>query len=257
MYLEVLMLPTMTWRWGFDLLLLDVNNSLGREQNACWLAGTAGVLGIAGNMLTISVSLSLLVALLLHFHPLISHQRLTWEMWGYNCVLLTIPTFSLSLSSLPGDWVWTCFKLPLFPLPLTILDILLFHLLIPTFFFPPPSLGCLLSRIHGLLINNPPSCFSAFCISSGSLCLTSTLKRMSDSLSSYGAIFIQLHHSRDVTSRRTSFFPLPPYGVSSLLLYLHFSAESLRSSLTKKFCGHVSLSPLARNGKRLLFDYFD
>lgn len=132
-------LPTMTWRWGFDLLLLDVNNSLGREQNACWLAGTAGVLGIAGNMLTISVLLSLLVALLLHFHPLISHQRLTWEMWGYNCVLLTIPTSSLSLSSLPGDWVWTCFKLPLFPLPLTILDILLFHLLIPTFFFPPPS----------------------------------------------------------------------------------------------------------------------
>lgn len=113
---------------------VDVNNSLG-EQDACWLAGTAGVLGIAGNMLTISLSLSLLLASPLHFHPLIRHQRLTLEMWGYNCVLLTVPTRSFS----PPFTCWLSLNLlstPLVALPRTILVIL---------FIPPSYLYLFLS----------------------------------------------------------------------------------------------------------------
>lgn len=133
---------------------VDVNNSLGRDQDACWLAGTAGVLGIAGNMLTISLSLSLLLAPLLHFHPLISHQRLTLEMWGYNCVLLTIPTRSFS-------FLYTCWlslnllSTPLVALPLAVLVILSSHLLTSTLF--SPLLGWLVLHILALLINNPPA----------------------------------------------------------------------------------------------------
>ena len=199
-------------------------------MHADW-QGQQGCRGMAGNMLTISRSLTLVACspTPLSSAPSATGGLPTLEMRGYNCVSLTMPAPSLSLSlsfslspPFPSCLTLNLLSPPLVALPLAALVIL---------FIPPPylylftpSLGCLLSHILALLINNPPpsqpplSSFSAFCISSYSMCLTSPLKRMSDGVSSHGAILIRLHRSRDVTPPCTSSFcfsPSPPCDTSS------------------------------------------
>lgn len=156
MFLEVPLPPSTTRRWGFWSSAVDVNNSLEREQDACWLAGTAGVLGIAGNM--VAISLIAVSAGCFTFIPSSTSRDLFRRGGGIivsylECSLL----FFICLHS-PGDWVWTCFQLPslLFRYP-----------------FIPPSHPYLFSMAEfvsaALLINNSSSCFSVFCISFCSL----------------------------------------------------------------------------------------
>lgn len=174
-------------------------------------------------MLTISLSLYLLYSTSIGSS---AARGLLLEMWGYNCVLLTIPTplylspLYLLIESEPAFNSPCC-------APSCVLVILFHPTFLPLPFFPPLP-GCLLSHILALLINNLSS-FSAFCISSRSLYLASPLKRMSDSL--------RLRHSRGVTSPRTSFFP--PLHTRYLFIIALESHLLLMSLITKILRSHL------------------
>lgn len=151
--------PRTTWRWGFWSSAVVVNNSLEREQDACWLAGTAGVLEIAGNMVTIS--LIAVSAGCFTFIPSSASRDFLWRGGG---IIVFYSECSLLFYLSAFTW-WL--SLNLLSTPLAPLQISLYSTFSPLPFLP--CCFCLPSCIPALLINNSSRCFSLFCISFFSL----------------------------------------------------------------------------------------
>lgn len=205
-------------------------------RSGCLLtdAGTAGVLRIAGNMLTISLSLSLLLAPLLHFHPLVSHQRLTRRCVG---IIASYSQYPLIRSLFP----FTCW-LSLNPLSTPLVAPPLAVFIPPSYLhLSPPPCWAASSHILALLINNPTarSQHSAF------LAARCSLSHFSFEEDVRRRFFIRSRfHSAPSLARRdlpAYHFFLSTYNISSSLTHLQFSVEShlLHTSLiTKELRGH-------------------
>lgn len=207
---------------------VDVNNSLGREQDACWLAGTAGVPGIAGNMLTISPSLSLLCSLL--YSTFIRSSATGGLLWRCGGIIVSYLQYSVFLS-FPSLYLQIEPE-PTFNSPCCSSPYRFSHPFHPAFLPLPftPLLGCLLSHFLALLINNPPALFSILhflwlsvshssfwsgCQTvfprTGPFSFDSITRRCDPSTHLFFSFFHPLHST---------------YGISSSLVYHQFTIES-------------------------------
>lgn len=195
----------------------DVNNSLGRKPDAFWLAGTAGVLGIAGNMQTVSPSRLFFCST---FTRSSATAGLFWRRVGIIVSYHQYPLI-LTLSSLPADWAWTCFQLPMLLFPLMFKSIVSsYSLYLFTFFSSLSSSPCrLLSHIPALLINNlpAPSQHSAF---PPTLCVSLCLWRGCQTAFPHTEPFSLSFITPETWPLGVSLSPVSTYGISSSLSYL-------------------------------------
>lgn len=182
-----------------------------------------GAAGCGERASSLLLSLSPLL-FLLHYHPLLSHQRLP----GRHGVLTVIPSHHPVSLHRP----FTCRSaLNAVSTPPVARALLIFPFFHPVF-LPLPCLArwAASSHVSDLLIGNRADLPQHFLLPS----MFSTLKLISDRAS----IFTGLHHSGDVAPSRTSLFLPPTASLHCICGLLPRSIFPPTSPVTKKFCGH-------------------